>query len=112
MKKNLKKGYTKESLKWALIGQGYSKIEVEKALKLVDKQLANEVHPLKTRPEIKYEAVAPKQYYEEKKSLWRRFLLISRISIPKIFPSESRSILISSFSEIVFLTSPSEISLK
>ena len=72
MKKNLKKWYTKESLKWALIGQGYSKIEVEKALKIVDKQLANEVPPLKTRPEIKYEAVAPKQYYEEKKSLWRR----------------------------------------
>jgi len=33
IKKNLKKGYTKEALKWALINQGYSKLEVERALK-------------------------------------------------------------------------------
>ena len=31
IRKNLKKGYKKESLKWALIQQGYSKMEVEKA---------------------------------------------------------------------------------
>ena len=36
LKKNLKKGYTKESLKWALVNQGHSKIEVEKAIALVD----------------------------------------------------------------------------
>ena len=36
IKRNLKKGYTKESLKWALVTQGHSKLEVEKALKLVD----------------------------------------------------------------------------
>ena len=35
IKNNLKKGYTKDSLKWALINQGHSKLEVEKALKQV-----------------------------------------------------------------------------
>ena len=32
IKKNLRKGYTKESLKWALVNQGHSKLEVEKAM--------------------------------------------------------------------------------
>ena len=38
-KKNLRKGYTKESLKWALINQGHSCLEVEKAMKRVDDDL-------------------------------------------------------------------------
>ena len=70
IKNNLKKGYTKDSLKWALVGQGHSKLEVEKALKAVDAQLAQEAPILETKPEIKYEIVPVK---EEKKSLWKKF---------------------------------------
>lgn len=33
IKKNVAKGYKPQDLKWALISQGYSKIEVDKALK-------------------------------------------------------------------------------
>ena len=33
IKKNLKKGYTKDSLKWALVKQGYPRLEVERAFK-------------------------------------------------------------------------------
>lgn len=33
IKKNVSKGYKSQDLKWALISQGYSKIEVDKALK-------------------------------------------------------------------------------
>ena len=55
LKRNLKKGYTRESLRWALINQGYSRMEVENALKKVDIELANEAPVLKTRPEIKHE---------------------------------------------------------
>ena len=70
IKDNLKKGYTKESLKWALINQGHSNLEVEKALKLVETQLSNEAPVLETKPTIKYEVVEPKQ--QEKKSFWER----------------------------------------
>ena len=60
IKKNLKKGYTKESLKWALVKQRYSKSEIEKAFKKADEELSKEAPVLKVRPEIKYEIVEPK----------------------------------------------------
>ena len=73
IKKNLKKGYTKDSLKWALISQGHSKLEVEKALKQVDADLAIAAPILKTRPEIKYEIISNKENLEkERKSFWKR----------------------------------------
>ncbi len=73
VKKNLKKGYTKESLKWALVNQGHSKIEVEKAMKIVEEQLANEAPILETKPEIKVEIVEPKQPEEKKSWLKKLF---------------------------------------
>lgn len=69
LKRNLMKGYTKESLKWALVNQGHSKIEVEKALKMVEQQLAEEAPILETKPEIKVEVVP-----EPKVSLFKRLL--------------------------------------
>lgn len=73
VKKNLKKGYTKESLKWALVNQGHSKLEVEKAIKQAEDELSKEAPVLKTRPEITYDVVEPKDaILEEKKSFWRR----------------------------------------
>lgn len=77
IKKNLKKGYTKESLKWALIDQGYSRIEVDRALKKVDKELADSAPKLETKPQIKYEIVEPEGYkikVEPKKSFWKKLL--------------------------------------
>ena len=59
LKKNLKKGYTKESLKWALVSQGHSKLEVEKAVKKAEIELANEAPIMKTKPEIKVEMIDP-----------------------------------------------------
>lgn len=70
IKVNIKKGYTKESLRWALINQGYSRMEVDKAFKRADLELAEAAPILKTKPEIKYEVVEPK---EEKKKKWRFF---------------------------------------
>ncbi len=57
IKKNLRKGYTKDSLKWALINQGNSRLEVEKAIKLVEVELASKAPVLKTKPEIKHEII-------------------------------------------------------
>lgn len=67
MKKNLKKGYTKESLRWALVNQGHSRIEVEKAVRLVDAELASEAPILKAKPEVAIEVIP-----EPKKSFWQR----------------------------------------
>ena len=73
VKKNLRKGYTKESLKWALVNQGHSKLEVDKAIRKAEEDLAKGAPLLKTKPEISYEVIEPKgAVVEEKKSFWRR----------------------------------------
>jgi len=75
IKKNLRKGYTKESLKWALVNQGHSKLEVEKAINKAEDELAKEAPVLKTRPEITYDVVEPRDaVVEEKKPFWKRIL--------------------------------------
>lgn len=72
IKKNLKKGYTKESLKWALIKQGHSRLQVEKALMHVDEELAEQAPVLKTKPEIIFEVIEPKNAIIKKKSSWHK----------------------------------------
>ncbi|MEK6889125.1 MAG: hypothetical protein AABW80_03390 [Nanoarchaeota archaeon] len=72
VKKNLKKGYTKESLRQGLLIQGHSKLEVEKAMKKVEEDLANAAPVLKTKPDITYEVVEPENVKVEKKSFWKR----------------------------------------
>ncbi|PIN92825.1 hypothetical protein COU54_05420 [Candidatus Pacearchaeota archaeon CG10_big_fil_rev_8_21_14_0_10_31_24] len=74
IKKNLKKGYTKDSLRWALINQGHSKIEVEKAIKYADEHLSQKAPVMKARPEIKYEVIEPKNAIIKKKSFWKKLL--------------------------------------
>ena len=54
-KKNLKKSYTPDTLKWALIDQGYSRVAVEGALEEAQKEIAKEVPAFKEKPVIKYE---------------------------------------------------------
>lgn len=71
LKKNLKKGYTTESLKWALVSQGHSKLEVEKAIQVAERDLANEAPLMKAKPEIRVEVVEPKDAIVEKKSWWK-----------------------------------------
>jgi SOS response regulatory protein OraA/RecX len=53
IKKNLKKGYTTDSLKYSLMSQGYSRTTVEKAIETVNKQLALEAPKMQEKPEIK-----------------------------------------------------------
>ena len=57
-KKNIKKGYTSESLKWALIQQGYSRTDVERAIDLANKEMKESDEKIKKdkeKPKIKYE---------------------------------------------------------
>jgi len=55
IKKNLAKGYTLESLKWALIDQGYSRSEVQRAINLANEELAKQAPKIKEKPIIKVE---------------------------------------------------------
>jgi SOS response regulatory protein OraA/RecX len=76
IKKNLKKGYTKESLKWALLEQGYSRTELERAFKKADEEFALEAPVLKTKPRITYEVVSPQEYKIKikKQPFWKKLL--------------------------------------
>ena len=75
LKNNLKKGYTKESLKWALVNQGHSKLEIDRAFQKADSELAAEAPILKTKPEIKYEVIDPGKDFEDTKeeSFWSKW---------------------------------------
>ena len=42
LKKNLKKGYTMDSLRWALVNQGYSRTAVELAIQETTKELSKQ----------------------------------------------------------------------
>tara|TARA_Y100000310_G_scaffold317241_1_gene369899 strand:- start:11364 stop:11645 length:282 start_codon:yes stop_codon:yes gene_type:complete len=76
IKKNVKKGYTEESLKWALMGQGYSKLEVEKGLKRAHMELAQQAPLLDAKPKITYEIVEPREHAvkveSDSRPLWKK----------------------------------------
>ena len=56
-KKNIKKGYTADSLKWALINQGYQKSSIEKAIEVAHQELAKEAPVFKEKPVITHEII-------------------------------------------------------
>ena len=56
-KKNLKKGYTEESLKWALCNQGYSRAIIEQTIKELHEELAEQAPVLKEKPQIVYQII-------------------------------------------------------
>ena len=55
IKKNLQKGYTLDSLKFSLQDQGYSRAEIERAIKVANGQLAKSAPKMVEKPVIKYE---------------------------------------------------------
>jgi len=72
-KRNLKKGYTSDALKFALINQGYSKFAVEEALGKVNVELAEKAPILREKPVIKYEVIDENDNpILLKKSFWKR----------------------------------------
>ncbi len=74
-KRNLVKGYTFESLKWALVKQGYSRAIVDNAIEQVHKELAEKAPVLKEKPKIKYEIVDENDNpIILKRSWWKRIL--------------------------------------
>ncbi len=72
-KKNFKKGYTEDSLRWALVSQGYSRSLIDSALEKAHKELAEEAPILKEKPTITYEVLDENNVpVEIKKPWWKR----------------------------------------
>ena len=74
IKNNIAKGYTIDSLKWALIKQGYSRSLIEKAIDAANKEIAETAPKLKEKPTIRYEIIDEHDNpVTIKKSWWKRF---------------------------------------
>ncbi len=81
IKKNLEKGYTSDALRFSLMNQGYSRISVDKAIELANKQLAAKVPLIKEKPEIIYKIIRDDEegskeeiinILPKKNSFWKR----------------------------------------
>lgn len=77
-RKNSNKGYTLESLKWALYNQGYSKGVIEEGLKLYHAELAVNAPVLKEEPKITYEVIGDNDKPIDTRPLWKRILFFWR----------------------------------
>lgn len=71
LKKNMQKGYSRESLRWALVNQGYSRLEVTKALESLDRELTKETQNLSTKPHIEHKLIIDNE--SQRRSFWSRF---------------------------------------
>ncbi len=69
IKKNLSKGYTEDTLKFSLISQGYSKISIDRAIELANRDLAKTIPLIKEKPQISYK-ITPNM--PVRKSFWKR----------------------------------------
>lgn len=73
LKKNLKKGYTIDSLRWALVGQGYPKSTVDRAIRKLNLEMARDAPVLKEKPVIKHHIIDENDIQiEVKKPWWKR----------------------------------------
>jgi hypothetical protein len=71
IKKNLKKGYTPDTLKYALIRQDYSRVLVEQAIDEAQKEISKEVPSFKEKPEIKCQFLEETDKSAQKKPWWK-----------------------------------------
>ena len=77
LKKNTEKGYPLESLRIALLGQGYTRTDVQKAVEELHKQKAKEFESSE-KLSIKYELLDENDNVvlsqENKKSFWKKLM--------------------------------------
>jgi hypothetical protein len=74
-KKNLKKGYPIDTLRIALINQGYVRQIVDDAAKEAIKQLASQAPVLKEKPQIEHEVITENnKSIVVKRPWWKRLL--------------------------------------
>jgi len=70
IKRNITKGYTMDSLRFSLMNQGYSRISIQKAIDLANKQLAEQAPVMKEKPQIIYKAFP--EVTEERPGFFKR----------------------------------------
>lgn len=68
LEKNIKKGYKTSDLKWALINQKHSKVEIERAIKFVESRMPKPVEEKKIEIEDQKEELI----IIEKKGFFKR----------------------------------------
>jgi len=77
LKKNMRKGYSQESLKWALVKQGYSRTIVDSAIREAGKEFSKETTVPKEKPVITHEIIDENdQPVLVNRPWWKRFLEI------------------------------------
>jgi len=75
LKKNLRKGYPVDTLRIALINQGYLRTTIDESLKEAINELAKEAPTIKEKPQIEHEIIAEtpdEEIVVEKKSFWKK----------------------------------------
>jgi hypothetical protein len=75
LKRTLAKGYKEESLRWALLGQGYSDTVIDRAMKQAIKELADEDKARfeKEKPKITYKVYDENnKQVKFKEPFWKR----------------------------------------
>ena len=73
LKKNIAKGYTEDSLRFALIRQGYSRTMVDRAIQQLHRELAQKAPILKEKPVITHQIIdETNRPITIKKSWWKR----------------------------------------
>ena len=75
VKKNMRKNYSIETLRIALINQGYVRTIVDEAITAAVNEMAKEAPILKDKPQIEHEIITEEEpIIVEKKSFWKRIL--------------------------------------
>jgi len=73
LKKNLRKKYPIETLRIALVNQGYMRSVVDEAIKVAVNELAREAPVIKEKPEIEHEIISEEPLVE-KNSFWKKIV--------------------------------------
>jgi len=73
LKKNVRKGYTTDALKYALLNQGYSRVELDFCIEQFQKEMAETAPILKEKPKITYQILdSDDNLITIKKPWWKR----------------------------------------
>jgi len=72
LERNLKKGYKMDDLRWALVNQKHSRIEIEKAIKIIEARTPSAKKDEERKEEIKIATQEQIVEPEKRKGFWAR----------------------------------------
>jgi hypothetical protein len=72
LERNLKKGYKMDDLRWALVSQKHSRIEIEKAIKIIEARTPSVKKDEERKEEIKVATQEQLIEPEQKRGFWSR----------------------------------------